>query len=489
LNPNTLLTGPGASLDLAPGVYFERFGVTREVMAKVLDAALSRGADDCDLYFEHSIATSVGLTDNKVNRASTNVDLGCGVRARNGDSVGYAYTEDLSVSALMSAARTAAEIAATDARRKVVDLSVLALPSYYPVKQRWEAVGMDVRVPMVKRWEQAAFARDSRIEKVQAFLMDGEKVIMIVRPDGRLAQDYQPMTLSYVVCTAVDGDRRESGSYNLAGRAGLEFYDAEARHEALVKQAVERTTFLLDAGKPPAGEMPVVLAKGSSGILLHEAIGHGLEADFNRKGVSIYASRMGKQVAPEHVTIVDDGTVPGSRGAINVDDEGNQTEKTVLIRDGKLESYLHDEISAAHYGVAPTGSGRRESFRHAPMPRMRATYMERGPHDPADIIKSVKKGIYCETFSNGQVQIGAGDFAFYMKTGYLIEDGKLTAPIKDVNIIGNGPAALEQVEMVGNDMELDAGGWTCGKEGQGVPVSQGQPTIKVAALVVGGVDA
>jgi TldD protein len=484
-----LLTGPAASLDLPVGTYFERFGVTREVLRKVLDAALSRGADDCDLYFEHALSTSVGLTDNKVNRASTHVDLGCGVRARMGDSIGYAYTEDLSVSALLSAARTAAEIAATSAQRKALDLAVLKLPNYYPVKQRWEAVGMDVRVPMVKRWEEAAFARDSRIEKVQAFLMDGEKVVMIVRPDGRLVQDYQPMTLSYVVCTAVDGNKRESNSYNLAARAGLEFYDDPARHEALVKYAVERTIFLLDAGKPMAGEMPVVMAKGSSGILLHEAIGHGLEADFNRKGVSIYAARMGKMVAPSDVTIVDDGTIPGSRGAINVDDEGNHTEKTVLIREGRLESYLHDEISAAHYGVSPTGSGRRESFRHAPMPRMRATYMEPGPHDPADIIRSVKKGIYCETFANGQVQIGAGDFAFYMKTGYLIEDGKLTKPIKDINIIGNGPAALEQVEMVGNDMELDAGGWTCGKEGQGVPVSQGQPTIKIASLVVGGVDA
>ncbi len=483
-----LLTGPAAALDLPVGTYFERFGIDRRTLRRVLDAALSRGADDCDLYFEHSLGTSVGLTDNQVNRASTHVDLGMGVRARAGDSVGYAYTEDLSVQALLSAARTAAEIAATQAGRTSVDLGALQLPSYYPVQRRWEAVGMDVRVPMVKAWEEAAFARDSRIEKVQAFLMDGERVVMIVRPDGRLVQDYQPMTLSYVVCTAVDGEKRESSSYNLAGRAGLEFYDDPARHEALVNQAVDRTTFLLEAGKPPAGEMPVVLAKGSSGILLHEAIGHGLEADFNRKGVSIYAAKMGSRVAPEFVTIVDDGTVVGSRGAINVDDEGNHTEKTVLIREGVLESYLHDEISAAHYGVDPTGSGRRESFRHAPMPRMRATYMERGPHDPEEIIRSVEKGIYCETFANGQVQIGAGDFAFYMKTGYLIEDGRLTRPIKDVNIIGNGPAALETVEMVGDDMELDAGGWTCGKEGQGVPVSQGQPTIKIGSLVVGGVD-
>jgi predicted Zn-dependent protease len=241
----------------------------------------------------------------------------------------------------------------------------------------------------------------------------------------------------------------------------------------LAGEAVDRTMFLFDAGKPPAGEMPVVLAAGASGILLHEAIGHGMEADFNRKGVSIYASRMNERIAPSFVTVVDNGTLDGSRGAINIDDEANPSERTVLVQDGVLKSYLHDEISAKHYGVAPTGSGRRESFRHPPMPRMRATYMEPGPHKPEEIIASVKNGIYCTSFSNGQVHIGAGDFAFYMKTGYLIEDGKLTRPLKDVNIIGNGPTALERVEMVGDDLMLDEGGWTCGKDGQGVPVSQG----------------
>jgi TldD protein len=243
---------------------------------------------------------------------------------------------------------------------------------------------------------------------------------------------------------------------------------------------------LLDAGKPTAGDMPVVLAAGASGILLHEAIGHGLEADFNRKGVSIYAAKMGKKVAPDFVTVVDDGTLPGERGALNVDDEGNIPERTVLIENGVLKSYMHDEISAAHYKVNPTGSGRRESFRHHPLPRMRATYMDPGPHDPAEIIANTKRGIFATSFSNGAVQIGAGDFTFYMKTGFLIEDGKLTRPIKDVNIIGNGPKALEQVDMVGTDLTIDEGGWTCGKDGQGVPVSQGQPTVRVKSLTVGG---
>lgn len=468
----------------APG-HFEQFGITPEVLDQVMRAALSLGATDCDLFFEHKVSTAVALTDSKVNRASTDVDLGLGVRARVGDQIGYAFTEDLSLEAMLRAARTAAGIARSTPGVAPVDLSPLALPDRYPVTDPWSIVGMDKRVPMVRAWEEAAFKLDPRIEKVQTSLADVEKWILLARPDGRMAEDYQPMTRAHVVCTAVQGDVRESNSYNLAQRAGLEFYSDQARIDRMVQKAVERTLFLLDAGKPPAGDMPVVLAAGASGILLHEAIGHGLEADFNRKGVSIYAARMDQKVAPDFVTVVDDGTVPGARGAINVDDEGNEPERTVLIENGVLRSYMHDEISASHYGVAPTGSGRRQSFRHHPLPRMRSTYMDPGPHDPEEIIKNTKRGIYATSFSNGAVQIGAGDFTFYMKTGYLIEDGKLTRPIKDVNIIGNGPAALEQVDMVGSDLVLDEGGWTCGKDGQGVPVSQGQPTVRVASLVVG----
>lgn len=472
-----------------PGHYFERFGVGPELLRRVLASALSRGADECDLFFEHAVTNAVILTDNAVNRASTNIELGMGVRARIGDQIGYAYSEDLSPEALLSAARIAAQIAASSPGREPLDLRAANLPGYYPIEKPWERVGMEQRVPLVRAWEQAAFALDPRVTKVHASLVDSARVILIVRPDGRLAEDYQPMTRATLQCTVEQNGERESNSYNIAARAGLEYYEDPDRVDRLVRRAVERTIFLLDAGKPPAGEMPVVLAAGASGILLHEAIGHGMEADFNRKGISIYSGRLGKQIAPKNVTIVDDGTLDGTRGAINVDDEGNPTERTVLVQDGVLRSYLHDEISAAHFGVRPTGSGRRQSFRHHPIPRMRATFMEAGPDDPGDIIRSVKRGIYCTSFANGQVQIGAGDFAFYMKTGFLIEDGKLTRPIKDVNIIGNGPAALEAVEMVGNDLELDDGGWTCGKDGQGVPVSQGQPTVKVASLVVGGVDA
>jgi TldD protein len=263
-------------------------------------------------------------------------------------------------------------------------------------------------------------------------------------------------------------------------------YYTQDRLDRLVAKAIDKTMVLFDAVQPPAGEMPVVLGAGSSGILLHEAIGHGMEADFNRRNVSIYSDKIGKNVARDFVNIVDEGTQDGARGAINIDDEGNPVGKTMLVEKGVLTTYLHDTISAKHYGVKPTGNGRRQGYEFAPMPRMRSTYMLPGPHKRDEIIASVKNGIYCDHFSNGQVQIGAGDFTFFVKNGYLIEDGKLTKPIKDVNIIGNGPKVLEQIDMVGDDLVIDEGGWTCGKDGQGVPVSQGMPTVRVASITVGG---
>jgi len=469
-----------------PGAWFEeRFGVTPAVLHRVMEAALSRGGEDCDLYFEHAASTSVSLSDGKVNAAGTRVDLGMGVRVVVGDQVGFAFTEELTIAAMEAAARTAAEIAATGGTRPVASPVAVRVTDWSPVLEPWDKVDMATRVRMVRDWEQRAFARDPRVARVETYMADASKIVMIVRPDGRLIEDWRPMTQGHVRVTAGQGSVRESSGFNVAGRAGLEYYGA-GRQDRLVDQAVDRTLFLLAAGKPPAGEMPVVLAAGPSAILLHEAIGHGMEADFNRKGTSIYASRMGDKIASDLVTIVDDGTIPGSRGAVNVDDEGNPGERTVLVDHGVLRTYMHDEISARFYGVKPTGSGRRQGFRYAPLPRMRATLMENGPHSPEEIISSVKRGIYCQTFANGQVQIGGGDFAFYMKTGFLIEDGKLTRPIKDVNVIGNGPQALERIDMVGDDLVIDEGGWTCGKDGQGVPVSQGMPTVRVGSLVVGG---
>jgi TldD protein len=467
--------------------YFGRFGVTERIISETLAAALSRGGDHADVFFQHRVGSDLGLEDGAVNRAYASVELGVGVRVVKGDQTGYGYTEDLSLPALLECARTAAAIADGPGRAGPTAFHVGAgKPDRYPLERRWDLVRPEEKLPLVAALNERAFAADPRVKKVSVFLRDEAGAILIADSDGRIVEDDQPMTLLYLSLLAEDGGgRREQNGYNVAGRAGFEFYTPE-RLDRVVQQAIARTTILFESSPPPAGEMPVVLAAGSSGILLHEAIGHGMEADFNRKGVSIYADKIGKPIAKPFVNIVDDAANAGARGAINVDDEGNPAGTTRLVEDGVLATYLHDAISARHYGVKPTGNGRRESYRHAPIPRMRSTYMLPGPHKTEEIIRSVKKGIYCVNFSNGQVNIGAGDFTFYVKNGWLIEDGKLTRPVKDVNIIGNGPKALEQVDMVSDELAIDEGGWTCGKDGQSVPVSQGLPTVRVASMTVGG---
>jgi TldD protein len=466
--------------------WFARFGVTEALIARTLEAALGRGGEHADVFFQHRVGSDLGLEDGAVNRAHASVELGVGVRVVNGDQTGYGYTEDLSLPALLECARTAAAIAAGPARPGPERFHVRTdLPDRYPLLRAWEEVRPEEKLPLVAGLNERTFAADPRIKKVNIYLRDESGVVLVADSSGRIVEDRQPMTLLYLSVLAEQGGRREQNGYNVAGRAGFDFYTPD-RLERVVREAVARTTILFEAGPPPAGEMPVVLAAGSSGILLHEAIGHGMEADFNRKGVSIYADKIGKVIARPFVNIVDDAANPGARGAINVDDEGNAAGTTRLVEGGVLTTYLHDAISARHYGVAPTGNGRRESYRHAPLPRMRSTYMLPGPHAKEEIIRSVKRGIYCVNFSNGQVNIGAGDFTFYVKNGWLIEDGKLTRPVKDVNIIGNGPKALEQVDMVSDDLAIDEGGWTCGKDGQSVPVSQGLPTVRVASMTVGG---
>ena len=466
--------------------YFARFGVTEKMLRDGLGAALSRGADYADLFFQHRVSNGLGLEDGEVNRASTSVELGVGVRAIKGDQTGYAYTEELTPEALLLAAKTAAAIADGPATPAPKGLKVGgALPARYPVKTRWEDVRPQQKLPLLSGLNEKVLAADRRIRKVNVSFGDEAGAILIADSNGRIVEDLQPMTRLYLSCVAEQDGKKETNGYNVAGRADIGFYSPE-RLDRMVSEAVSRTLILFDAVQPPAGEMPVVLGAGASGILLHEAIGHGMEADFNRKGISIFSDRIGKPVANKFVNIVDEGTLPAARGAINVDDEGNPVGKTMLVENGILTTYLHDSISAKHYKVKPTGNGRRESYRYAPIPRMRATYMLPGPHKKDEIIASVKKGIYCTNFTNGQVQIGAGDFTFYVKNGYLIEDGKLTAPIKDVNIIGNGPKVLEKIDMVADDLVVDEGGWTCGKDGQSVPVSQGIPTVRVASITVGG---
>lgn len=465
--------------------YFTRFGITEALLRDTLGAALSSGGDRADVYVQHRVSNSLALEDGEVNRAFTSVQLGAGVRVVKGDQQGYAFTEDLTRDALLQAARTAAAVANGPSRDAPASFRVGELPDRYPLRRAWEDVRAEEKLPLLQQLNKATFARDARVKKVTVSFADEAGAVLIADSAGRISEDVQPMTRVFVNCTAEQDGKRESNYYNVAGRTGFDWYTPE-RLDRVSRRAVEKTTILFEAVPPPVGEMPVVLGAGSSGILLHEAIGHGMEADFNRKGTSIFADKIGKPVAQKFVSIVDDGTQEGARGAINVDDEGNPVGKTLLVENGTLASYLHDSVSAKHYGVESTGSGRRESYQHAPIPRMRSTYMLPGPHKREEIIASVKKGIFCDAFSNGQVNIGPGDFTFYVTNGWLIEDGKLTKPVKDVNIIGNGPKVLSLIDMVGDDLVIDEGGWTCGKDGQGVPVSQGMPTVRVASITVGG---
>jgi TldD protein len=475
-------SGKGATAGIR---YFTRFGVTEKLLSDTLGEALSSGGDFADVFVQHKVGNTYVLEDGAVNRAFTSVELGAGVRVVKGDQTGYGFTEDLTPEGLRLAARTAAAIASGPSRPGPQQFRAGEAPSRYAVGTRWEDVRPEAKLPLLRTLNEKTQAADPRIRKVRVNFNDESGAVLVADSDGRIVEDLQPMTSATVTCVAEQNGRREDNYYNVAARDDASYYTPE-RIERMVRECVKNTVVLFDATPAPAGEMPVVLAAGSSGILLHEAIGHGMEADFNRKNVSIYSDKIGKPVAKSFVSIVDEGTQEHARGAINVDDEGTVAGRTVLVQDGTLTTYLHDRISAKHYGVAPTGNGRRESYQYAPLPRMRSTYMLPGPHKKDEILASVKKGIYCTRFTNGQVNIGAGDFTFYVKNGYLIEDGKLTRPIKDVNIIGNGPKVLELVDMVSDDLVIDEGGWTCGKDGQGVPVSQGMPTVRVASITVGG---
>ena len=467
--------------------YFDWFGVDDAMITRVLSCAMERGADFADLYFQHRSANSIVLEDGIISRASTGVDRGVGIRVVVGDQTGYAYSEDIDLPSMLKAAATAASIADGGGGAPPQGLRVGRFEDLYPVARGWDEVVVTEKLPLLQKTEAKARSLDEHIVKVSVSWADSDERVLIATSEGNLVADRRPMSRLMCSVTAEKGGEVQSNGSNMAARRGIDWYDDE-RIQTLCKEAVDRTMILFDARRPPAGELPVVLAAGASGILLHEAVGHGMEADFNRKGTSIYATMIDQEVAPKNVTIVDSANHPHERGALNVDDEGNPTERTVLVEEGVMRTYLHDRISATHYGVAPTGSGRRESFRHVPMPRMRCTYMENGPHTKDEIIESVKFGIVAETFRNGQVQIGAGDYTFYIRNGWLIEDGKITAPIKDCNIIGNGPESLRDITMVADDMRLDTGGWTCGKDGQSVPVSQGMPTVLVSKLTVGGLN-
>ncbi|MBI5523706.1 MAG: TldD/PmbA family protein [Desulfarculus sp.] len=472
--------------------YFEgAFGITAGDLDRVLREALGGGGDYSDLYFQHSQGTWIVMEDGKVNRAFTSVSLGMGVRVLKREQTGYAFSQELSLPAMLEAAKAAASLAngggqAPGARGlEARPLKRQPRLDLYPQAQPWDQVGVPQRLELLRRVGGRMAASDGRIKKTLLQFHDGQSRVLLANSDGVLLSDLRPRTSLFASCVAEQDGRRESNYRDITTRAGLEVY-TPALLDELAGGAVKRTLELFDARPLMAGEMPCVLAPGSAGILLHEAIGHGLEADFNRRRVSTYAERLGQRIAGEQVTVVDDGTIPHAHGAINFDDEGGQSQRTVLVEKGVLRSYLHDRLSARWYKCDSTGSGRRQSFEYAPMPRMRATFMEAGPFEPAEIIASVKKGLYAVQFTNGQVNIGAGDFSFYVKSGYAIENGKLTHPVKDVNIIGNGPQALSRISMVGNDPALATAGYMCGKLGQTVPVSQGLPTTLVSAINVGG---
>ncbi|MFT3995011.1 MAG: TldD/PmbA family protein [Dysgonomonas sp.] len=461
------------------------FSITENELLQVISQAMSKGGDYADIFFEHTFSNNISLRDGEVNRASSNIDFGVGVRVVSGDQTGYAYVENTDIKDLLRAAQTAASIATMDKKTNPVEIKETHFNNYYKIEKPWLDVSVADKKIFVQKLNDRIFELDKRVVKAAVSLSDSTSYILFFNSEGTLTWDYRPMSIMYGSCTMEQDGKLENGSASRAYRKGFEFL-SDSLIETLATKAVAQTALMFEAVKPKGGEMPVVMGAGSSGILLHEAIGHSFEADFNRKNVSIFTDQLGKQICSPHINVVDDGTIENARGAINFDDEGIESQKTYIVKNGILESYLHDRISAKHYGVAPTGNGRRQSFRYAPLPRMRVTYMEQGNEKEEDIIASVKQGVYVDNFTNGQVQIGAGDFTFFVKTGYLIENGKLTQPVKDINIIGNGPKALADITMVGNNLRIDEGAWTCGKDGQGVPVGQGLPSVLVKKLTVGG---
>ncbi len=470
--------------------YFHTFAVDQSVIQKLVEEALLSGGSYADLYFENTTYGSLLLRDGAVTSGGNHVDFGLGVRVLSGEKTGYAYCESTAWEDMLACAKAASQIASG-----IADVNPYGTPNpsrgepnpaadRYPVEQSWRETPMSRFLPFLQKLEGEVKGRDTRIVKLMANLAFQMSDILMYNSYGELKWDTRPMGSISLSAVFEQGGATENKSISRSFRCG-----AEMLSESLIREMADELVKGIDdrfaAGRPKGGQMPVVMGAGASGILLHEAMGHAFEADFNRKGTSIFADKMGRQICPRGIQIIDDGTLAGNRGALNYDDEGVPGQKTYMVEDGVLTSYLHDRISAAHYGVRPTGNGRRESFRYAPIPRMRATYMESGSAKAGDLVAEVSKGIYVDEFSNGQVQIGEGDFTFYVKAGFLIENGRLTRPVKDINIIGNGPAALADIRGVADDLAVDPGAWTCGKE-QSVPVSCGIPTVLIGSLTVGG---
>ena len=466
--------------------FFEKFGITERLLERCLGEALSAGGDYADLYFESVTSTALGVDEQIVKSASQGTSAGCGIRVLSGERTGSAYTDNLSPERLLHAAKTAALIASGPAKQPVQGFAETAAGDLYPVPLGGFDLDLAARLELLLRADRAARAFDPRIVQVRAGYSEELRRILVAASDGAFASDTQPLCRLNVFVIAKDGALSTKGAAGGGGRSGLEQFIGSKSPEGLAQEAARGAILQLGAVPAPAGEMQVVLGPGWPGILLHEAVGHGLEADFNRKGTSAFSGLIGRPVASSKVTVVDNGTMAGRRGSLNVDDEGSATQETVLIENGVLKGYLSDKLSSRLMGMPNTGSGRRESYQSIPMPRMTNTYMLAGDDAPEDILRSVKRGLYAVNFGGGSVDITNGKFVFSASEAYLIEDGKITAPVRDATLIGNGPEALKYVSMVGNDLKLDEGIGTCGKDGQSVPVGVGMPTIKLDKMTVGG---
>jgi TldD protein len=461
-------------------------GLEERHLMKALGSINRHDVDAADLYFQISRQESWSVEDGIIREGSFNVDRGVGVRAVSGEKTGFAYSDELMLPALQQAASAARAISKQGSSRSVGIASRLPSQTLYPAIDPTSSIRDEDKTTLIGDIDKATRELDSRIEQVFVSLISGQDLVLIAAADGTLAADVRPLVRLNVSVILHSNGRREQGYAGGGARAGLDYFLQGDRAMDYAREAVRLAIVQLEAQPAPAGAMPVVLGSGWPGILLHEAVGHGLEGDFNRKGVSAFSGRIGQQVASPLCTIVDDGTLPNRRGSLAVDDEGTPGQYNVLVENGILRGYMQDRLNARLSGVAPTGNGRRESFAHIPMPRMTNTYMLAGPHDPEEIIQSVERGLYAPGFGGGQVDITSGKFVFSASEAYLIEKGKITTPVKGAMLIGDGPDVLGKISMVGNDLKLDQGVGTCGKDGQSVPVGVGQPTLKIDELTVGG---
>ena len=474
-------------MPLSSSFFGQKFGLTEHDLQSYLSEALSAGGDYADLYFEYLATSSLSIDESIVKSAVQGVSLGVGVRVIAGERTGYAYSDDLSPEKIRKAARVAACIAKGPSKVGKTGFDESRKRNLYPVLTAPNETSLAERVDLVKRADKAARAYDARVFQVQATYVDNLRQVLVANSDGVLSLDRQPLARLGVSVLAREGNGSpQRGVSGGGGRVSLEFFQNEKTPEHFAHEAARQAIVQFDAVPAPAGEMTVVLGPGWPGILLHEAVGHGLEADFNRKKVSAFSDRIGQQVASALCTVVDDGTIRNRRGSLNVDDEGVPTQENVLIEKGVLRGYLFDKLSSRLLRAGTTGNGRRESYQHIPMPRMTNTFMPSGDSDPADIIRSTPRGLYCANFGGGQVDITSGNFVFSASESYLIEDGRITRPVRGATLIGNGPEALKYVSMVGNDLKLDEGVGICGKEGQNVPVGVGIPTLKIDRVTVGG---